>query len=148
MSTCATLSWFRMHKALPGLLSLGAALAVTACSGSSSAARRDAFMVCGKPLWGYQAEAPVTLTYATPGQFRLPIRPTDSWPVLLRLTDDCASGVRISLDHPEVLMIHARARARDGLIAGISILAKRRGRTTLTATTPAGATTRIEIGSQ
>jgi hypothetical protein len=41
-----------------------------------------------------------------------------------------------------------RARAKDGLIAGISILAKCRARTALTATTPAGATTRVEIASR
>ena len=43
-------------------------------------------MVCGQRLWTYGAFAPVTVTYAKPGRFRLPIRPTASSPVLLKFT--------------------------------------------------------------
>jgi hypothetical protein len=97
-------------------------------------------------LWNYEAEGPVTLTYAAPGNFRLRLLPSATFPVLLKLTDNCASGVRITLKPPDVLKIHARARAHDGLVAGISILAKGRGRTTLTAIRLSGVTTRIAIG--
>ena len=134
-----------MQRALAVLLSFGATLAIAGCGGATSGPLPDEFMVCGQRLWTYGAFAPVTLTYAKPGRFRLPIRPTASSPVLLKFTDDCGSGVRLSIDHPGVLTIHARARAKDGLIAGVSILATRRGRTTLTATQTSGATTRVEI---
>jgi hypothetical protein len=141
----APLSTSSIQKALAVLLSLAATVAVAGCGGATSGPLPEEFMVCGQRLWTYGAFAPATLTYAKPGRFRLPIRPTASSPVLLRFADDCGSGVRLGIDHAGVVTIHARARADDGLIAGISILARRRGRTTLTATHPSGATTRVEI---
>ena len=134
-----------MQRALAVLLSFGATVAVAGCGGATSGPVPKSFMVCGQRLWHFGAFAPLTLTYRKPGRFRLPVRPTASLPVLLKFTADCGSGVRLSIGHPGVVTIHARARASDGLIAGVSILAGRRGRTTLTATRTSGATTRVEI---